>query len=55
MPESVEREIAERGGAIRWRTLKLPGGRFLHVAVTREKGPRGGPTVAGEVHEKKED
>jgi hypothetical protein len=48
MPEDVEREIARRGGAIRWRTLKLPDGRYLHVAVTRERGPRGGRTVASE-------
>lgn len=46
MPESKETEIAERGGAMRWRTLKLPSGRFLHLAVTREEGPRGGHTVA---------
>ena len=46
MPEQVEREIEERGGAMRWRTLKLPGGRYMHVAVTRDEGPRGGQTVA---------
>jgi hypothetical protein len=46
MPEDVEREIARRGGAIRWRTLRLPDGRYMHVAVTREPGPRGGRTVA---------
>jgi hypothetical protein len=48
MPEDVEREIERRGGALRWRTLKLPDGRYLRVAVTREPGPRGGRTVAGE-------
>jgi hypothetical protein len=48
MPEDVEREIARRGGAIRWRTLRLPDGRYMHVAVTREHGPRGGRTVASE-------
>lgn len=46
MPEKAEREIAERGGALRHRTLKLPDGRFLHVAVTREPGPCEGRTVA---------
>lgn len=45
-----EKEIAKRGGAVRWRTLKLPSDRYLHVAVTRGKGPRGGRTVAGEPH-----
>jgi hypothetical protein len=46
MPESKEAEIEERGGAKRWKTLKLPSGRYLHLAVTREEGPRGGQTVA---------
>lgn len=54
MPEETERKIAEQGGAIRWRTLKLPSGRYLHVAVTKHKGPRGGQTVAGEPKTPKE-
>jgi hypothetical protein len=49
MPEA---EIRKRGGAIRWRTLKLSGGRTIRVAVVRKKGPRGGKTVAGPVHER---
>jgi hypothetical protein len=43
MPEA---EIARRGGAIRYRTIKLADGRTLKVAVVRRKGPRGGKTVA---------
>lgn len=52
MPESdageraQKEKIAERGGALRYRTLKLKDGRFLHLAVTRESGPEGGRTVA---------
>jgi hypothetical protein len=46
MPGSKEAEIEARGGAKSWKTLKLPSGRFLHLAVTREEGPRGGQTVA---------
>lgn len=46
MPEA---EIKKRGGAIRYRTKKLDG-KYIHIAVTRKKGPRGGRTVAGPVH-----
>lgn len=49
-----EKEIAERGGVKKWRTLKLPSGKFLHVAVTKDEGPKGGKTVAGEPKEPKE-
>jgi hypothetical protein len=55
MPEKAEKQIEEQGGAKRWRTISLPSGRYLHVAVTREKGPRGGETVATEVKEKKDE
>jgi hypothetical protein len=41
-----EREIAERGGAKRYRTIKTKNGTVLKVAVVRKKGPRGGTTVA---------
>lgn len=52
MPEA---EIKARGGAIRYRTVKLPGGKgYIHVAITRKKGPHGGRTVAGEVHHYKD-
>lgn len=45
-----EEEIAQRGGAKRWRTVKLPDGRTVRVAIVRKAGPRGGHTVAGPVH-----
>ena len=47
MPEA---EIKKRGGAIRYRTKKLPGGKYIHLAITRKPGPEGGKTVAGPVH-----
>jgi hypothetical protein len=50
MPEA---EIARRGGAVRWRTVKLPSGKFIRVAIVRRPGKRGGRTVGGEVHIKK--
>lgn len=50
MPES---EIKARGGAKRWRTVTLPDGRTIRVAVVKKAGPRGGHTVAGPVHGKK--
>ena len=48
-----EKEIRERGGAIRWRTIELPGGKYEHLAIVRKAGPRGGRTVGGKVHKKK--
>lgn len=48
-----EKEITQRGGAKRWRTVKLKNGRYIHVAVVRTQGPRGGTTVPGPVHQKK--
>ena len=50
MPEA---EIKARGGAKRWRTVKLPDGRTVKVAVVKKAGPRGGHTVAGPVRGKK--
>ena len=44
-----EREIGKRGGAVRWRTVRLKGGKYIHVAVVRKKGKRGGRTAAGPV------
>jgi len=49
MPEA---EIKKRGGAKKWRTVSLPGGKYMHVAVVKKKGPRGGTTVSGPVHDK---
>ena len=48
-----EREITARGGAKRWRTVKLPNGRYVKVAVVPKAGPRGGHTIAGPEHTKK--
>jgi hypothetical protein len=33
--------------------VKLKNGKTIRVAVVRRKGPRGGTTVAGPVHDKK--
>jgi hypothetical protein len=51
MPEA---KIKARGGAKRWRTKKLPGGKYIHVAVVPQAGPHGGHTISGEVHKKKQ-
>jgi hypothetical protein len=48
-----EKEIRKRGGAIRWRTIGLPDGKYEHIAIVRKTGPRGGRTVAGPVRKKK--
>jgi hypothetical protein len=42
-----EKEISQRGGAKRWRTVKLKNGEVIHVAIVRKAGPHGGHTVAG--------
>jgi hypothetical protein len=51
MPEA---EITARGGAKRWRTIRLKGGKFLRVAIVPKAGPMGGHTVAGVPKEKKD-
>lgn len=48
-----EKEITTRGGAKRWRTVKLPNGKYVKIAIVRKAGPKGGHTVAGPVHTKK--
>lgn len=50
MPEA---EIKARGGAKRWRTVKLPSGKYVKIAIVRKAGPRGGHTVAGDVQKRK--
>lgn len=53
MPEA---QIAERGGAVKYRTITTGTGknkRYLRVAIVRKKGPRGGSTVAGQPHKPK--
>jgi hypothetical protein len=46
-------QLARRGGAKRIRTIRLKGGRYLHVYVVRTKGPKGGQTIGGEVKRRK--
>lgn len=48
-----EKEVAARGGAKKWRTVKLRDGRYVRVAVVKNAGPRGGHTVAGPVRQDK--
>lgn len=50
MPEA---EIKARGGAKKWRTVKLPDGRTVKVAIVKKAGPRGGHTVAGSARGRK--
>lgn len=50
MPEAEEKK---RGGVERYRTLKLPGGKYVHIAVVPVAGPEGGHTIVGPVHEEK--
>lgn len=50
MPKAT---VRKRGGSIRTRTIKLPGGKYMHVDVVPKAGPRGGHTVAGPVKKKK--
>ncbi len=45
MPEA---QIAARGGAKKWRTIRLKDGRTIKVAIVRKAGPRGGHTIAGD-------
>lgn len=47
MPRSEE---IKRGGAIRYRTKKLPNGKYIKFAIVPKRGKRGGHTVAGPVH-----
>jgi hypothetical protein len=48
MPTAEEK----KRGVKKYRTLSLPDGKFLHLAIVKKPGPRGGHTVAGPVHEK---
>ena len=50
MPKAEEKR---RGGAVRYRTIRVGTGkrrRYLHIAIVRKAGPRGGHTVAGPAH-----
>lgn len=51
MPEA---QISARGGAKRWRTVRLKNGKYIKVAIVPKAGPQGGHTVAGPVRKKKE-
>ncbi|MEM4097270.1 MAG: hypothetical protein QXS81_01105 [Candidatus Micrarchaeaceae archaeon] len=46
MPKQFEKLLKKRGGAVRWRTRKLPNGEYMRIAITRYHGPRGGKTLA---------
>jgi hypothetical protein len=48
MPTPIDRQIAARGGVIRWRERKS-GKRLFRIAVVRKPGPRGGRTLSYEV------
>ena len=48
MPEQV---IRNRGGAKRWRTIKVGPKKYIRIAIVPKAGPQGGHTVAGEVKE----
>ncbi len=53
MPTTEERR---RGGAVRYRTIRVGKGknrRYMHIAIVRKAGPRGGHTVAGATHKPK--
>jgi len=52
MPTIEERR---RGGARYYRTIRLPHGKYMHVAIVRKPGKRGGHTVAGRVRRRKSD
>ena len=50
MPTAEERK---RGGAVRYRTIRVGKGknaRYMHIAIVRKAGKRGGRTVAGQPH-----
>jgi hypothetical protein len=44
-----EKEIANRGGATRWRTIKVAPNKYIRIAVVPKAGPQGGHTIAGDV------
>lgn len=50
MPKTEE---TKRGGAVRYRTIRVGTGRHkkvLHIAIVRKAGPRGGHTVSARTH-----
>lgn len=47
------KEEKRRGGVIRYRTKKIGKKKYMHIAVVRKKGKRGGKTIAGPIRQKK--
>lgn len=47
------RAEAQRRGIERIRTKDLPGGKYAHVYITKQAGPRGGVAVMGQPQKKK--
>lgn len=45
-------KVRARGGAVRARTVKLPGDKYMVCDVTKKSGPRGGRTVCGKPKKK---
>lgn len=45
MPAAREKEVRRRGGAKRYRSVRIGRDKFLTVAVVPKAGPRGGHTV----------
>lgn len=43
----------KRGGVIRYRTIRLKGGAYAHVAIVRKRGKRGGRTIMGKIRRMK--
>ena len=50
MPTSEEKK---RGGVKRYRTIKLPNGKYMTCGIVHKKGKRGGVTVCSKPKEKK--
>ena len=46
MPANEEK----RRGVLRYRTIDLPNGKYIHIAIVKKPGVRGGRTIAGKVH-----
>ncbi len=49
MPKSIERKRHVKY----YRTIKPKKGRYIHIAIVKKPGPRGGHTIAGPVHKVK--
>ena len=38
--------MSDKRHVVKWRRKKLPNGKYLQIAVTKEAGPKGGHTLA---------